>query len=435
MPRALRGDATRATYRLAIRARSIISGALCGSSVAARRISLAGRPPSAMTAELHITHTRTFDDLVGLRPQWSRLVEYAENSSTFLTPEWLLSWWQAYQPPAELHVLAAYESDSLVGIAPMMIRRERRVGLPVRCLRFIGDGSSETDHMDFIVHAAHGGTVRVMLLNALADLPWDLAVFSNIPERSDTLPQLRAWCDRRRLSHEESAAPCPVRNLPESYETLLAAMPSRFRTSLRSTRRRLAAAHRVEFGLHDDPAAFPDALDALYSNHESRWRAKGKSGVFVDPRRRNFYATLTTQLHAAGALRFFFLRLDDRIVAQEYCFSHNGDVYLLQEGFDFNFVKENVGNVLRSYVFEYLISNGYRAYDFLAGVSRHKLNWSDATVHDVTVCAARSSPRGWLGFQGPRAVESLKSRLRPLRDRLRKPRRADTETVPAEKPA
>ena len=371
----------------------------------------------------HAYRIQTVGDTAGfaaLQPQWSRLVERAANASTFLTPDWLLSWWEAYQPAARLQILVAWRGDELMGVAPVMIAREKRLGMPLRCLRFVGDGSSETDHMDFVLRADEADPVRSALLEAMDTLPWDLAVLGNVPEQSASLPQFVDWARQRGYRFEERAAACPLRNLPDTYEAVLASMPARFRTSVRSTRRKLAAEHRLEFGLHEDPAGFPEALDTLFVNHESRWRARGQSGVFVNERRRDFYRRLTPRLHALGALRFFFLRLDDRIVAQEYCFAHDGVVYLLQEGFDFDLARKNIGNALRAHVFEYLIDHRYRTYDFLAGVSRHKLNWADSTPNDVTLTIARKSVRGWLGFEGPKTIETLTDRLRPLRDRLRR---------------
>ena len=68
-------------------------------------------------------------------------------------------------------------------------------------------------------------------------------------------------------------------------------------------------------------------------------------------KRRDFYRTLTRRMHESGALRFFYLKLDDRLLAQEYCFEYDGVVFLLQEGFDSSLSKDNIGNALRSHVF------------------------------------------------------------------------------------
>jgi CelD/BcsL family acetyltransferase involved in cellulose biosynthesis len=106
-------------------------------------------------------------------------------------------------------------------------------------------------------------------------------------------------------------------------------------------------------------------------------------------------------------------------------------VYLLQEGFDFALAQQNIGNALRSHVFEYLIEHRYEAYDFLAGVSRHKQNWSDSMPNDVTFAIARPTMKGRLAHFAPKLVEAAKDRLRPLRDRL-KGGRVDAKEAVAE---
>ena len=346
--------------------------------------------------------------LSNLAPEWSALVGNAADANTFLTPEWVLSWWEAYKPQADLVVAIARTGDELVGIAPMMVTSERRFGLTIRYLRFIGDGSLETDHMNFIVVADRASEIRRLLLDSLLSARWDIAVFANVPAHSMIVPDIKDWAGRHRSPTHQSSVPCPISTLPSSFDSLLASLPSRFRTSIRSTRKKLNSSHKVEFGLHDDPSGFPDALATLFANHESRWRAKGQSGVFKDERRRRFYELLTDRLHRKGALRFFYLKLDGRVVAQEYCFAHDGTVYLLQEGFDYALARDNVGNALRSYVFEHLIQHGYKAYDFLSGMTRHKLNWSNSTPDDLTMTVARRSPAALAAFYGPLVIPTVK---------------------------
>jgi CelD/BcsL family acetyltransferase involved in cellulose biosynthesis len=348
------------------------------------------------------------------------LLDRAVVANTFLTPEWLLSWWQAYLPSASLCAITVRHEGTLVGLAPMMVQAERYSAIAVRCLRFMGDGTHESDHLGFVVDATLENPVHRILLDELLHLPWDRAVLANVPADSPLARLLPAWAESNRLLSATTHSPCPVRTIPASFDALLASMPSRFRTAIRSTRRKLSASHHVEFGLHEDPGQFDVALQTLFQNHESRWQGKGQTGVFVNPKRREFYRLLTQRLHEAGALRFFYLKLDGRVVAQEYCFAHGRTVYLLQEGFDFALAAQNIGNALRSFVFEYLIEQNYHAYDFLAGATRHKMNWSEAAPDDVTVTVHRRTPRGLLAHHGPRAVERGKDLLRPIRDRLRR---------------
>ncbi len=368
-----------------------------------------------------VTDEQGFIDLAAA---WSDLFERAADANTFLSHEWLCSWWRAYRPNAQLRILVASEAGHLVGIAPMMLASEARLGVPARVLRFIGDGTHETDHMNLLVDRVHAGAALSALLHATVSLDWNVAQFNQMPEASELTRAVRLFAEARWRTRVE-AVPCPRCILPASYEALLASLPPRMRTSIRSTRRRLSQKYRVDFGMHESPDELDPALQALYSNHASRWQAIGQPGVFVDPRKRTFYSLLTPALLARGALRFYYLKLDGRIVAQEYCFAHEGTVMLLQEGFDYALAPENVGNALRAMVFERLISEGALVYDFLAGVSRHKRTWSNDTSNDLRIECDRGA-LGFLHVYPRRLLAAARSRAGgPLRHRRARPEDAD----------
>jgi len=350
-----------------------------------------------------------FGSLAGV---WDELVSDAVDANTFLSHAWLHSWWCAYRPRADLRVLLAELNEKVMGIAAVMSVTEPSAGLVIRKLRFVGDGTSETDHMNFIVREEGRELTLEVLLQAVADLDWDVTHFDQMPEDSANTLQTLDFARRQGWLVDIQKSPSPLRHLPSSYDELLRSMQPRFRTSLRSSRRHIEAAHRVEFGLYSKPEELSTALEMLFQNHSNRWQTKGQSGVFEDRRKRQFYATLSPRLLEAGALRFFFLKIDGKVAAQQYCFEHCGTVMLLQEGFDPTFACHNVGNVLRAMAFEHLIANGSHTYDFLAGVSRHKRNWSDAAPNDLRIECARTTLRGRISFLLPRALARLKRRLR-----------------------
>ncbi len=338
----------------------------------------------------------TVEEFTALGGVWDELVSAAVDQNTFLTHAWLHSWWSAYQPSADLRIVLVEHTGRAMGIAPMMVQREGGLGRLLRRLRFVGDGTSETDHMNFIVRADDQRNTLAALLEAVDGLGWDVAYFSQMPQESANTVQLLEHAARRGWLLDRRSMPCPRRNLPASYDELLRSLPSRMRTSIRSARRELEARFKVEFGQYVRHEDLPMALEALYRNHAGRWKAKGEQGVFVSGRKRAFYEQLSTRLLDRGTLRFFYLKLDKKVVAQEYCFAHDDTVFLLQEGFDIEFAKLNVGNVLRAMVFEALIADGAKTYDFLAGLSRHKQSWSDSIPNDLTVRAFRPSLTGRL---------------------------------------
>ncbi|MGZ8274218.1 MAG: GNAT family N-acetyltransferase [Burkholderiaceae bacterium] len=361
---------------------------------------------------------RSTAEFEGARDAWSALLAESVDANVFMSHEWLFAWWTAYQPDAELVIVVAEDRGRVRGIAPLMIQTITRGGIRTRWLRFIGDGTGETDHINLLTPVTERARVLEALLGGIAAIDWDVAEFNQVPEASANTEDLMRWMDASGLQFTVSSSPCPIRRLPASHEALLSTLPSRLRTSLRSSIRKLREAHTLEFGQHQDIEELDSALRTFFENHESRWQGKGKAGAFSNPRRQRFYERLTPRLLERGWLRFFFLKLDGRPVAQQYCFALDGTAMLLQEGFDFSHAQDNVGNVLRSMVFEHLIQSGADCYDFLAGSSRHKQSWSDGSVNDLQIRCARRSIRGWLFFSVPRLVDRVKGRLRPWRDRL-----------------
>lgn len=346
-----------------------------------------------------------------LESRWADLLARAADPNTFLGHDWLYCWWASYRPRARLCLVLAERGERLMGIAPLMRTRGTRSYLPLRALQFVGDGTSETDHMNFVVDAAERGPVMTVLLAAIDRLRWDLLMLNQIPGEASNTGAVVDFARSRGWLITSREVPCPACKLPDDYESLLRSMPGRFRTALRSTRRKLDARGDVSFGLHSTPEEIPAALDTLFSNHGDRWKLKGQAGVFVDPRKRVFYANLSARLLRNGALRFYYLKVGSCIVAQQYCFAHGSTVMLLQEGFDPEFAHLNVGNALRSMVFERLISEGVGKYDFLAGLSRHKQNWANVFPVDLRLELARTTIRGRLAHAAPRVISRIRKAL------------------------
>ena len=358
------------------------------------------------------------DEFKALGRQWSSLLGECDGSNVFQSHEWLYTWWITYRPEAELTIVVAERSGKVGGIAPVMLETTRRGGVTVRVLRFVGDGTHETDHMDFLASRTDRRAILQALLEGVSALDWDIAELNQVPEASPNARDLMEWIGKSGLWRFVKISPCPVCQLPANFQGLLSALPSRLRTSIRSSRRKLAQRSVVAFGVCKDEEELSTELAAFFCNHESRWRGKGATGVFADARRREFYARLSPKLLEKGWLRLFFLRLDGRSVAHQYCFTTGDTVMLLQEGFDFSLASENIGNTLRSYVFEHLIDTKVSTYDFLAGASRHKQNWSNGVVNDLCIHCARPSWRGVFFYLVPRLIERARDVLGTLRDRV-----------------
>jgi len=322
-----------------------------------------------------------------------------------------------------LRVGLFHHGERLVGLAPLLFRRHRyRFALPFRRLELMGSGENERDEIcsDYLGVLAETGSERDVcksLAEALASGrfgPWDELVMPAMDGRR-ALPGLLSEELRRaglRADCQEVNA-CPFIPLPKSWDEYLAHLPSsaryRVRRSLRDFEKWAAGTERIErVERREDLERGAAILRAL---HEERWRGEGRTGVFASSQFARFHARVMPELWENGALELSWLTVRDEPIAALYNIVQGGTVYFYQSGRRLDLPKGiRPGIVLHSHAIRSAIEAGRREYDFLAGVSRYKMELALATRPLVTLRAARPSfvegLRSWMeiGFDKARAL-------------------------------
>ena len=89
-------------------------------------------------------------------------------------------------------------------------------------------------------------------------------------------------------------------------------------------------------------------------------------------------------------------------------------MFLLQEGFDPEFTEHGVGNVLRAHVFRDCIERKLATYDFLGGVTSHKLSWGAEVKKSIRAKTGQRTTKNRLLFKLPKTVELGKNGLKAV---------------------
>lgn len=348
-----------------------------------------------------------------LEPVWNPLLDASASGTTFLTWEWVRAWWSAYGNAEDLRILTAADDGGVIrGIAPLRRETVRRYGQTFPALVFLGDGSSDSDYLDFIIE--RGFEERVIdawLRHARADFARGMILRLNeIPSSSPNLRVLRSLSAGQVWS--EQPLPCAAMQLPPDWNQYLGMLRPRFRTKIRAVLRNLESRAEVRFGFCEKESELERLLPALFELHTRRWNADGRPGVFGWDRKRRFYVDLSSRLLERGSLRLTWLEWNGRLLACQYGFIH-GNTYLhLQEGYEPGCEHWNVGIGLRAWSIREFVKAGIADYDFLGGVSRHKTDWGAQVKESRRVVVAAPTYRNLLFCRGPelheRARESVK---------------------------
>ncbi len=383
-----------------------------------------------MTQQLQIRCYAHLETLHRLRPAWESLLSQIPHATIFNTWEWLAPWWHAYGKNRELMVLAFFEGGTrLVGLAPLSVTPKRSaLSVRYRLLGLLGDGSGDSDNLDFLALPGFEKSVVKSFLDFLEQdrSVWDCCQLNTVPDGSPVLGHLLDELKERRWPEAIHPRLRSAVALPVDWDSYLSQISKNERRKLLYYTRRVAKRFKAEFYKCSEESDLPVSLNALFELHNKRWRSLGESGTFLSAERRQFYIKLAQFLLRRGWLDFWLLKLNDETVAAQFALRYRDTVYALQEGFDPAYALESVGFVLRGHVLRELISEGVRHYDFLATPNPSKQRFGAVAGSYIDIHFARPRTRGsaylhllhtawnskrWLREQLPPAAWSLLHRL------------------------
>jgi peptidoglycan/xylan/chitin deacetylase (PgdA/CDA1 family)/CelD/BcsL family acetyltransferase involved in cellulose biosynthesis len=394
---------------------------------------------------MKIVEIREEAGLYDLRPAWDSLLRGSAGNTIFLSWEWLTAWWRSYGKTGELRILTASdENGALRGIAPLRLQTMRKYGQKYSALAFVGDGSMDSDYLDFIVASGHEEQVlETFHRHCLGQQEHDgILLINEIPAASPNVPFLRQMAVRDGLIWREKDVPCGTVRLPQTWEAYLGTLKPRFRTKVRSVLRNLESRADVRFRFCETTEHLERLLPALFDLHSMRWQREGKPGVFGFPGKRDFYFALSRLFLDRNWLRFSWLEWNGRILACQYGFEYAGKYFQLQEGYETAAEHWNVGIGLRAWSIQQFLKQGVREYDFLGGVGQHKTDWGAETTNSKQILVARSNWKNLLLARGPEWERSTKEFIKTLvpayllaaRDARLEQRRRPKSESPADTP-
>jgi CelD/BcsL family acetyltransferase involved in cellulose biosynthesis len=342
--------------------------------------------------------------LDALRPAWLDLLQRSSANEAMLTPMWLVPWWRVFGAldGRQLRVGLFHQGECLVGLAPLLIRRHwYRPGIPFRRLEPLGSGERPadrvwSDYLNVIAQRGLEGQVAATFAAALAAGAfgtWDELVLPALDGDNPLVPVLVEAL--RRQGYTARSVPgqaAPYIPLPTSWEAYLKSLSSSHRYFLKRSLRDFEAwaGGDVQMSAATSPRDLEEARQVLVALHTERWQSAGSTGVFQSPRFRAFHEAAQSEFLAAGALDLLSLRARGQTVAAVYNLRWNGKISFYQAGRRTD-LPDNVrpGVAIHAYAIRSAIEAGLREYDFLAGVSRYKMQFALATRPLVEVRAAR----------------------------------------------
>ena len=325
-----------------------------------------------------------------LETEWDDLLDRSASRSIFLSWGWLFPWWTHFANSRELKLILVRDaSGRLVGLAPLLVNREG-VGRTLRVVRFLGTEAVSSDYLDFLADTNVERPVSEAIWRALtaSASSWDWIQLTDLLDDSLVARVVRPLALGQRFECAQSIGQtCPYLSLPASREGYWQTLKLAMRNNLRRKGKYLTS-FGATFETTDAAADMPAALEEFYRIHGDRWKVKGLTGNFINPRVRAFHAHATALLAPKGRMRFYWVRVRNRRVAVIYGLQYRDVLSNYQTGFDpsppdpaIQESKYSPGMILIGHCLEDAIDRRMSEFDFLRGPEPYKFNWTRTYRH------------------------------------------------------
>jgi CelD/BcsL family acetyltransferase involved in cellulose biosynthesis len=341
----------------------------------------------------------------GLAHEWDALAERCGGG--ILHRHGFLRLWREHFAPGEtLRVLTQRSSDgALTAALPLLLRRTRIYGVPVRELRAMANVHS--GRFDLLAEDPPEAA-RAFLGVLLEQADWDVLRLIDVPQGGAAEALLDAAESAGLRNGRWASMNSPYIDLPASWSELEQTFSRSFRANMRRRRRRLSEKGTVTFDLCDgrDHAILSARLEEGLQLEAEGWKGRGGTAIRQAPDTLGFYTALAQQAGSEGQIRLWFLRLDGQAIAFQYGLQDGTRYLLLKPAYDEAHGAVGPGHLLMEEVLQDCIARDLLEFDFLGPDMSWKRDWAN-----------KVRPHGWLYlFRGTRGrmVHGLKFRLAPM---------------------
>jgi CelD/BcsL family acetyltransferase involved in cellulose biosynthesis len=320
------------------------------------------------------------------REAWNALADLCSDASVFQRWEWVHPWWTALgEAHSRLRLFAAFDGDTLVGIAPLHQSRKSNG------VQFLGEG-----HADYQCFLARDDSTSVVatLLDAVQNaLPSGAQLELNeIPQFSalDLVLRARAF-EAPSNAVITAATPCPRLHLEGPSSRLQECLR---KPSLRRHAARLAKLGNLQVVHTADPDEVRRHLPGFFAQHIARWERTPFASLFLKQENKHFYELAAQALGAAELLVFTILSVDGRAAAYHFGLRSGHDLVWYKPAFDIALAQYSPGEVLLKNLLEFAAANGFVVFDFTRGDEPFKQRFASATHYNASYVLSRQSWRG-----------------------------------------
>jgi CelD/BcsL family acetyltransferase involved in cellulose biosynthesis len=331
----------------------------------------------------NIVRVSDYKEFKDCKDAWEDLLSRSGADNVFLTHDWIDACIRHFFSKEKLLILNIYDNNRLAGIAPLMIKRHKYFGLPVRSVCFIGTGIS--DRMDFIMDGEkEKGIIPAMDYLMSVKSEWDFVDLEEMPEQTGTARVIEKYMVEKHIINTPG---------PSKKSFYIAMGKAGENTGLEFSKKFQRKFKKVNNKWHGLNLSFERyagtgiSKDSVFSElkaiENKSWKGDRHSGIFSNPSSEGFHKDILLKFSKNGLIDLSILNLGARPIAYIYNYLYGKRSYNYSIAYDKKYSNLSPGTLLMLWALADSPLRGIAEFDFARGEGDWKSRFAeDFRTHD-----------------------------------------------------
>lgn len=331
---------------------------------------------------LKITRISDYSGFKDCKCMWDDLLSRSHADNIFLTHEWIDACIRHFFSNEKLLILNVRDEDRLTGIAPLMIKRHRYFGLPVRSVCFIGTGIS--DRMDLIAEGERNETVSMVMEYLMAiKSEWDFIDMEEVPDQAGTVQAIERYAAENRVMNISGPPKRSFYIAMDSAKEICREFSKKFHRKFKKVNNKW---HGLDLGFErhtGNGRAEGGVFSELNAIEARSWKGEGHSGIFSRSDSLDFHREIFSKFSKDGRIDLSILNLDSMPIAYIYNYLYGKRSYNYSIAYDKRYSRLSPGTLLMLWTLADSPSRGIVEFDFARGEGDWKARFTrDFRLHN-----------------------------------------------------
>lgn len=315
-----------------------------------------------------------------IKDEWNYML--ADNVNVCLTHEWISSWIDCFlNKDLKLCILIIKNKDGIRGIAPLVIKREKFLFLPISKIEFLSTSKYPDSpinlcpELDFIIKENHENIIQ-KIIEALSKYSWDILRFQPIYSESPSIIALEK-CSKN-YNYDiliKNAFESLVINTDITLDKYKTSLSKRLRKQLRYYENKFNELGKLEYVYLETKDDIKTYLPVVLDIEKRSW--KWNRGVSINSiGYKNFFFHFPEKVSHFKWIHLWLLKLNNIFIAYDMNIKYNNTVINWKGSYDEKYSDYGPGQLLLQKELEFYISNGIKKFNMLWGSTLAKERWN-----------------------------------------------------------